>query len=121
MEIIKGQLYRSKISELVVMADEDINKKLFSGTAIKKSKSCEVGQYCDSWDKNLFQPYDAEIIIKEVIDFSKVQFVEMNDGSIILVNRFSTEEYFWGLSIYDRVFNNFKKEDVKKVVTPNFT
>ena len=122
MEIIKGKLYKSKISELVVIANEDINENRFSGTAIKKTEAFEVGEYGNSFDKKYFQPYSAEIIIKEVIDFSKVQFVEMESGEIVFVTGICfNEDSFAGYNIKGADFKAFwLKSEAKRVVTAKF-
>jgi hypothetical protein len=121
MEIIKGKLYKSKISELVVMATENkIDATLFFGVVIDSSDQDEIGFFSDSCVSSSFEPYSAEIIIKEVIDFSKVQFVEMNDGEIVFGRGDNDKKTFAGVNIATNIYDCFEKSDVKKVVTPNF-
>jgi hypothetical protein len=120
MKIIKGNLYNSKISELVVIANEDINENRFSGTAINKTEAFEVGEYSINWAIDLFQPYSAEIIIKEVIDFSKVQFVEMESGEIVFASGNHSGDRFTATSLKVSHFQFYDKSEAKKVVTPKF-
>jgi hypothetical protein len=47
----------------------------------------------------MFEPYSVEIILKEVIDFSKIQFVEMNDGEVLLANGNNYDHLFYGINL----------------------
>jgi hypothetical protein len=120
MEIVKGNLYKSTTTSLVVMADEQQNRSCFSGQVIIGDGSERVGTFEKSWAISGFEPYSAEIIIKEVIDFSKVQFLEMESGEIVLTDGNHVEKIFYGLNIKKAHWRSFFKSDVKRVVTPNF-
>ena len=120
MKIIKGKLYKSKMSELVVMADEDINIDVFSGTVINKSRPYDAGEFRKDWITDAFKPYSAEIIIKEVIDFSKVQFVEMESGEIVFASGNHSGDRFTATSLKVSHFQFYDKSEAKKVVTPKF-
>jgi hypothetical protein len=120
MKIIKGNLYKSKTG-LIVMAEAQQKEDCFSGQVIIGDDQEQVGNYEKIWAISYFKPYSAEIIIKEVIDFSKVQFVEMNDGSVVLTDGLSGGEGFTAVDIKKVSHKYYEKSDVKKVVTPNFT
>jgi hypothetical protein len=120
MEIVKGQLYKSKTTRLVVMAERKQNEKCFSGQVIIGDDVDEVGAINKIWDITKFEPYSAEIILKEVIDFSKVQFVEMNSGDIVLTNGKYSDFIFEAMKISDPIITTWRKDSVKRVVTPNF-
>ena len=121
MEISKGNLYKSNLTGLVVMACEKTGEKSFSGQVIIDDIAQQLGTIEEKWDINYFQPYSAEIILKEVIDFSKVQFLEMASGEILLTNGNHKETNFCGTRVVDGYFLEWwKKDSVKRVVTPNF-
>jgi hypothetical protein len=121
MEIVKGQLYKAKTSELVVMASgEQICGINFSGQVVVGDEHDSVGEYSAFWDIRNFEPYSAEIIIKEVIDFSKVQFLEMNDGEIVFTSGVQIENQFFSTNIKTAERRRYEKSDVKKVVNAKF-
>jgi hypothetical protein len=121
MEIIKGNLYKSITTSLVVMANESTVNSKFSATVIISDSVHEKGESLNNWWPIAFQPYSAEIIIKEVIDFSKVQFVEMASGEILLTNGKNTTTSFCATRVDDCYYLEYwKKDSVKKVLTPNF-
>jgi hypothetical protein len=120
MEIIKGKLYKHPKTGLVVMASTKLNEEVFSGQVVVGDESHGKGKFSTAWNKDGFQPYSAEIIIKEMIDFSKVQFLEMNDGEIVLTDGESRDDKFDALNLKTARFGMFKKADAKRVVTPNF-
>jgi hypothetical protein len=100
------------------MADEKNNKKNFSGVII--DGNYQKGYYSIAWVINEFEPYSAEIILKEVIDFSKVQFLEMNSGDIVLTNGKYSDFIFEAMKISDPIIIIWRKDSVKRVVTPKF-
>ena len=120
MEIVKGNLYKSKEKDLIVMAEKETRDSAFSGQVVVDGLWVK-GHYSEDWSKDCFEPYSAEIILKEVIDFSKVQFLEMNDGEIVLTSGNTDGLLFSGHTINDYKYITPFKSDVKKVVTPNFT
>jgi hypothetical protein len=120
MEIIKGNLYRSKDNGLVVMASTKLNENVFSGQVVVGDESHRKGKFSTAWIKDAFQPYSAEIIIKEVIDFSKVQFVELNDGEVVLTDGIEKFDNFLAVNLKTGNYNAFEKSEAKRVVTPNF-
>ena len=121
MEIVKGQLYKQKTSALVVMANNKESEEGFSGQVIIPSKYYKKGYYADGWNIEAFQPYSAEIIIKEVIDFSKVQFIEMASGEVVITDGEERDDKFDALNLKTARFEAFKKSEAKRVVTANFT
>ena len=120
MEIIKGNLYKVKNSKLVVLAYLIRREDLFSGTVIIEDSGYKKGDYQTDWIIDNFEPYSAEITIKEVIDFNKVQFVEMNSGDIVLTRGISDEYTFSCISVKTGIFCTWIKEKAKRVVTPKF-
>jgi hypothetical protein len=120
MEIIKGNLYRSKDLGVIVMAEERVGENTFSGQVVVDGDYSK-GHFSNMWAISGFQPYSAEIILKEVIDFSKVQFLEMNDGEIMLTNGKHNDNRFFAISSKSGFEKCYAKSDVKRVVTPNFT
>jgi hypothetical protein len=119
MEIIKGNLYKSKTSDVIVIAEENSKNNTFSGTSIG-GKSYGIGYYSKCWAASQFQLYFSEITIKEVIDFSKVQFLELNDGKIVFANGLNKEEKFIGTDLKTGRSLCFHKSEAKRVVTPKF-
>jgi hypothetical protein len=119
MEIIKGNLYKSKNLDLVVMASGQVKGSAFYGQVVIDGDYSK-GHFSEMWAIPCFEPYSAEIILKEVIDFSKVQFLEMNDGEIVLARGIDDKNTFAGVKIETGYFNCFDKSEVKRVVTPNF-
>jgi hypothetical protein len=120
MEIIKGNLYKSKTSDLIVMAEEEKNEFFFSGQVVVGYGDGEKGKFSIGWIKEAFQPYFSEITIKEVIDFSKVQFLELNDGKIVFANGLNKEEKFIGTDLKTGRSLCFHKSEAKRVVTAKF-
>jgi hypothetical protein len=120
MEIIKGNLYKSKIGELVVMAEKEKNEFFFSGQVVVGYGDGEKGKFSIGWIKEAFQPYSAEIIIKEVIDFSKVQFIEMHDGEVVFASGNHSGDRFTATSLKVSHFQFYEKSEAKRVVTPKF-
>jgi hypothetical protein len=119
MEIIKGQVYRTEKADVIVIAEENSKNNTFSGTVIG-GKSYGIGHYSKCWAASQFQLYSAEIIIKEVIDFSKVQFLEMHDGKIVFANGLNKEEKFIGTDLKTGRSLCFHKSEAKRVVTAKF-
>jgi hypothetical protein len=120
MEIIKGNLYKSKDTGVIVMAEQKLGENNFSGQVVIDGDYVK-GYFSNMWAIHIFQPYSAEIIIKEVIDFSKVQFLEMASGEILFTNGNHKETSFCGTRVVDGYFLEWwKKDSVKKIVTPNF-
>jgi len=119
MEIIKGNLYRTEKTDVIVIAQENSKNNTFSGTVIG-GNSYGLGHYSKCWAVSAFQPYSAEIIIKEVIDFSKVQFLEMKDGDVVLTDGIERNGNFVAVNLKTSKHQAFEKSDVKKVVTANF-
>jgi hypothetical protein len=121
MKIVKGNLYKSKDNGLVVMAEAQQNEDCFSGQVVGGDESYKKGKFSTAWNKDVFQPYSAEIIIKEVIDFSKVQFVELNDGDVVLANGIHEEDTFAGVLVSNGRFSSvWSKDFAKRVVTAKF-
>jgi hypothetical protein len=122
MEIIKGNLYKNPKTGLVVMADKKQNDACFSGQVIIGDEWWEKGMISVRFGSSCFQPYSAEIIIKEVIDFSKVQFIEMESGEVVFVTGTCfNEDSFAGYNIKGADFKAFwLKSEAKRVVTPKF-
>jgi hypothetical protein len=119
MEIIKGNLYKSKDTGVIVMAEQRLGENNFSGQVVIDGDYSK-GYFSNMWAIHMFQPYSAEITIKEVIDFSKVQFLEMSNGDIVLTDGNQVEKIFYGLNTKKAHWRSFFKSDVKRVVTPNF-
>ena len=119
MEIIKGNLYKSKNNRVIVLAEESSNNDCFSGTVIR-GELYNLGHYSTVWATELFRPYSAEIIIKEVIDFSKVQFVELNDGTVLLTTGNHEDGRFYANNTRTGILAFPFKEEVKRVVTAKF-
>jgi hypothetical protein len=119
MEIIKGQLYRTEKADLIVIAEENSKNNTFSGTVIG-GKSYDIGHYSKCWAASQFQLYSAEIIIKEVIDFSKVQFIEMASGEVVITDGEERDDKFDALNLKTARFEAFKKSEAKRVVTAKF-
>jgi hypothetical protein len=120
MEIIKGNLYKNPKTGLVVMAEKRQSKDGFSGQVIIGDKGWKKGMFFDNFGISYFQPYSAEIIIKEVIDFSKVQFVEMASGEVVISDGDERNDKFVGVNLKTAKFEAFKKSEAKRVVTPKF-
>ena len=95
-------------------------KEVFSAVVILGNEFHEKGKFCNDFVVEAFEPYDAEIIIKEVIDFSKVQFVEMASGDVVLTNGKYNDFIFEAMKISDPIITTWRKDSVKRVVTPNF-
>jgi hypothetical protein len=112
MKIIKGNLYKS--SSDCVLATKSTDERLFCGVDISD------GDFRTDWITDAFQPYSAEIIIKEVIDFSKVQFVEMASGEVVISDGDERNDKFVGVNLKTAKFEAFKKSEAKRVVTPKF-
>jgi hypothetical protein len=119
MEIIKGNLYVSKDLGVIVMAEQRVGENTFSGQVVVDGGYVK-GFFSDNWSIRKFEPYSAEIILKEVIDFNKVQFVEMNSGDIVLTRGISDEYTFSCISVKTGIFCTWIKEKAKRVVTPKF-
>ena len=119
MEIVKGKLYKTEKSDIIIIAEGNSKNNTFSGTVIG-GKSYGIGYYSQDWAASQFQPYSAEITIKEIIDFSKVQFLEMNDGKIVFANGLNKEESFIGTDLKTGRSLCFYKSEAKRVVTPTF-
>jgi hypothetical protein len=119
MEIIKGNLYKSK-NGVVVMAIEKQENDCFSGQVIVGNEKCVKGFFSDTWAIDAFQPYSAEIIIKEVIDFSKVQFIEMESGDVVLSDGDERNDKFVAVNIKTSKILLLEKSEAKRVVTANF-
>jgi hypothetical protein len=119
MEIIKGNLYKSKDTGVIVMAEQKLGENNFSGQVVIDGDYIK-GYFSNMWAIHVFQPYSAEIIIKEVIDFSKVQFLEMSNGDIVFASGNSSGDRFTATNLTVPYFQFYNKSDVKRVVTPNF-
>jgi hypothetical protein len=119
MEIIQGNLYESKDLEVIVMANQREGESTFSGQVVVDGGYVK-GFFSDNWSIRKFQPYSAEIILKEVIDFSKVQFLEMNDGGVVLGSGNHSGDRFSATSLKVPYFQFYDKSEAKKVVTPKF-
>ena len=119
MEIIKGNLYESKNLGVIVMAEQRLGENTFSGQVVVDG-DYNKGHFSNMWAISCFQPYSAEITIKEVIDFNKVQFVEMNSGDIVLTNGKYNDFIFEAMKISDPIITTWRKDSVKRVVTPKF-
>jgi hypothetical protein len=119
MEIIKGQVYRTEKADVIVIAEENSKNNTFSGTVIG-GKSYGIGHYSQCWAASRFQPYSAEIIIKEVIDFSKLQFLEMHDGEVVFSDGDERNDKFVGVNIKTSKIILLHKSEAKRVVTPKF-
>jgi len=119
MEIIKGNLYESKDLEVIVMANQREGESTFSGQVVVDGGYVK-GFFSDNWSIRKFEPYSAEIILKEIIDFSKVQFLEMNSGDIVLTRGISDEYTFSCINVKTGIFCTWIKEKAKQVVTPKF-
>jgi hypothetical protein len=102
------------------MAEAQQNEDRFSGQVIIGDDNEQVGDFQKSWIISSFEPYPAEITIKKVIDFSKVQFVEMNNGDIVLARGISDEYTFSCINVKTGIFCTWIKEKAKRVLTPNF-
>ena len=119
MEIIKGKLYRSKDFGVIVMAEQILKENTFSGQVVVDGDYSR-GHFSKIWAISQFEPYSAEIILKEVIDFGKVQFLEMNDGKIVLTDGIEGKTGFVGTYLSKIFFQSFEKLDIKRVVTAKF-
>jgi len=64
MEIVKLKTYKSIETDLVVLVTEDLGD-FFSGVVIFGDDEEKVGTYEYKWNIDAFEPYDAELIVKE--------------------------------------------------------
>jgi hypothetical protein len=119
MEIIKGNLYKSKDDVVFVLAEKKTDETHFAGIVVKNG-FYPKGYYSKDFTIDLFEPYSAEIILKEVIDFSKVQFLEMHDGEIVLTSGQHDDDIFYCNYVSNCKYNTCYKNHAKRVVTPNF-
>ena len=119
MEIVKGKLYKTEKSDIIIIAEGNSKNNTFSGTVIG-GKSYGIGYYSQDWAISQFQPYSAEITIKEIIDFSKVQFLEMASGEVVISDGDERNDKFVGVNLKTAKFEAFNKSEAKRVVTPTF-
>jgi hypothetical protein len=97
MEIVKLKTYKSIETDLVVLVTEDLGD-FFSGVVIIGDDEEKVGTYEYKWNIDAFEPYDAELIVKE-------KSTQLKKGRKSLKN-YSNEELY---KVLEKVYENKKQ------------
>jgi len=97
MEIIQGNLYKSKDDVVFVLAEKKTSETHFAGIVVKNG-FYKKGYYSKDFTIDLFEPYDAELIVKE-------KSTQLKKGRKSLKN-YSDEELY---KVLEKVYENKKQ------------